>query len=102
MNYTLQFRPEVEQDIAEAEAWYESKQPGLGLEFTRTVRDAFRDFPSDPSMFRLRNRKLGVRWFYTPRFPYRIVYKIEGDCVVVLAVMHAARHDRMWQKRAKL
>lgn len=33
----LSLRPEVEANIAEAEAWYEERQEGLGKEFTPTV-----------------------------------------------------------------
>ena len=30
MNWRVEFRPEVEQDVAEAAAWYDARQPGLG------------------------------------------------------------------------
>ena len=33
MSWRVEFRPEVEQDMAEAASWYESRQPGLGTEF---------------------------------------------------------------------
>jgi hypothetical protein len=29
MNWRVEFRPEVEQDMAESAAWYESRQPPL-------------------------------------------------------------------------
>ena len=32
MNWRIEFRPEVEQDIAQAAMWYETRQPGLGVE----------------------------------------------------------------------
>lgn len=101
MSCQLLVRPEVEADIAEAEAWYEERQEGLGKEFTRTVRDALRQLPINPLIYRLRHRRLGVRWFYPPRFPYRIVYCIEGDIIVVYAVLHAKQHDRQWRRRAQ-
>lgn len=101
MRYTILFRPEVDDDIAEAAEWYEQKQPGLGLDFTRTVRDALRDFPSDPLLYRVRDPKRSVRWYYIPRFPYRVIYRVENDCVLVLAILHAARHERRWRQRAK-
>ena len=30
MKWRVEFRPEVEQDVAEAAAWYEARQPGWG------------------------------------------------------------------------
>ncbi|MBA3543849.1 MAG: type II toxin-antitoxin system RelE/ParE family toxin, partial [Chthoniobacterales bacterium] len=40
-------------------------------------------------------------WRYPKRFPYRIIYEViePENLVVVAAVLHAARHDRHWQKR---
>ncbi len=101
MSYSLFVRPEVDADIAEAEAWYEQCEEGLGQDFTRTVRDALRELPKNPLTYRLRHRRLGIRWFYPARFPYRIVYRIEGDSIVVLALVHAKQHDRHWRKRAR-
>ncbi len=75
-------------DIAETAAWYEERQRGLGERFTR-----------DPLIHRLRNRRLGARWCFPRSFPYRIVYRFEGDVVTVVAVIHAARHDRHWRER---
>ena len=101
MSHQLFVRPEVEADIAEAEGWYEQRVEGLGKEFTRTVPDAMRELPVNPLIYRLRHRRLGIRWFYPPRFPYRIVYRIEGESIIVLAVLHAKRHDQQWVKRAR-
>ncbi len=51
MSRQLFVRPEVEADIAEAEAWYERRQEWLGKEFTRTVRDALRELPINPLIY---------------------------------------------------
>lgn len=37
MSWAVEFRPEVEHDVAEAAAWYEARQPGLGVEFVEEV-----------------------------------------------------------------
>ena len=42
---------------------------------------------------RLRHRTAGIRWIWSRRFPYRILYRVEAERVVVLAVLHAARSD---------
>jgi len=35
------------------------------------------------------------------RFPYRVIYEVAEpeQTVIVAAVLHAARHDREWQRR---
>ncbi|HLX64957.1 MAG TPA: hypothetical protein VKX17_27050 [Planctomycetota bacterium] len=69
MNYKIIIRPRVEADIAEAEAWYELKQPGLGLEFARVIRDALGDFPENPLIHRLRDKGSAYGGFILGDFP---------------------------------
>ena len=40
-----------------------------------------------------------VRRILTRRFPYKVFFFIEADQVEVIAVVHAKRHPRVWQKR---
>jgi len=37
MSWRVEFRPQVETDVAEAATWYESRQPGLGAEFVEEI-----------------------------------------------------------------
>ena len=48
MNWLVEFRPEVEQDMAEAAAWCESQQPGLGAEFVEEVIQVWRALHENP------------------------------------------------------
>lgn len=72
MNWRVEFRPEVEQDMAEAAAWYERRHPTKN-----------------------------VPWRYPERFPCRLVCEVSetGQTVVLAAVLHPARDDRHWQRR---
>ena len=101
MNWLVEFRPEVEQDMAEAAAWYEARQEGLGSEFTEEVIQVWRALGENPLLNCRRHPTKNVRWRYPERFPYRIIYEVlEAERkVVVAAVLHAARHDRHWQNR---
>jgi hypothetical protein len=42
-----------------------------------------------------------VRRALTRRFPYRVFFIVLPDAIVVFAVLHAARHDRIWKQRAE-
>ena len=99
MLYRLVVRPEVEADLLEAESWYDQQQPGLGREFLRSARERMSSLPRNPLVFRVRHRQKQVRWAYPPRFPYRIIFRVMGDTVVIYAVIHSARHDRHGQQR---
>lgn len=99
MSYQLDIRPDALADIEAAGARYEEQQPGLGADFSRTIRRSINTLPANPLIYRIRERRRGIRWFLPPRFPYRIVYRVKRDLITVVAVIHGARHDREWRKR---
>ncbi|MBI4660020.1 MAG: type II toxin-antitoxin system RelE/ParE family toxin [Verrucomicrobia bacterium] len=99
MKYTLVVRPEVDADLLEAETWYDRQQAGLGREFLQSVREAMARLPRNPLLYRVRHRRRQIRWTYPRRFPYRIIFRVIQDTIVVYAVLPAARHDRQWKSR---
>lgn len=99
MRHRLEIRPQALTDIAEAAAWCEEHQPGLGERFTREVVASIEALLPNPLLYRLRNRRLGARWCFPRTYPYRIVYRVTEDRVTIVAVVHAARDDRRWRKR---
>ena len=96
MSWRVEFRPEVEQDVAEAAAWYEGKQPGLGAEFVEEVIQVWTALAENPLLNCRRHSTKNIRWRYPERFPFRIIYEVveAEQRVIVAAVLHAARHDR--------
>jgi toxin ParE1/3/4 len=99
VSYRLEFRPQVEVDIVSAAGWYDSREPGLGAQFVRTLRDRVDELVSAPTPSRIRETARRIRWVFPKRFPYRIVYRVDEDVILVIAVIHAARHDREWRRR---
>jgi plasmid stabilization system protein ParE len=101
MSWRVLFRPEVEADVNEAAAWYNLQQAGLGDEFREELIRAFDVLAENPLLQCRRHPHKNIRWRYPNRFPYRVIYEVnEADhTIVVAAVLHAARHDRHWQRR---
>lgn len=99
MSHRLEIQPQALTDIADASAWYEERQPGLGQRFTREVVASIEALLPNPLLCRSRNRRLGARWCVPRRSPYRIVYRVTEDRVTIVAVVHAARRDRRWRDR---
>jgi plasmid stabilization system protein ParE len=101
MKWRIEFRPEVEQDVAEAAAWYESRQAGLGAEFIEEIIEVWAGLADNPTLNSRRHSSRNIRWRYPNRFPYRVIYEVfeKGQTVIVAAVLHAARHDREWKRR---
>lgn len=40
-----------------------------------------------------------IRRFVLRKFPYSIIYSIEPDCVMILAVAHQRREPGYWRER---
>ncbi len=99
MTYQLDIRPDALADIESAGAWYEQQQPGLGTDFSRAIRQAINELPAHPLIYGVRDCRRQVRWKIPRRFPYRIIYRVKGSVITVVAVIHAARHDREWKRR---
>ena len=97
MSLPVDIRPDALTDIESAAEWYESREPGLGAEYVQAMRGAIAALAERAYHHQVRNRRLRVRWLCTRRFPYRVVYCVDGERVTVLAVLHAARHDREWR-----
>ena len=99
MTFRLVVRPEVDYDLQIAEEWYEQQQTGLGHEFLSDVLTTLERLRLNPFIYRVRYARRPVRWAYTRRFPYRIVFHISDETVIVDTVIHASRHDRLWKRR---
>ena len=99
MNLRLIVRPEAEADILEAALWYESREPGLGLEVIAEIHAAIDRALENPLAYLLLRKDPHVRRVLARRFPYRIFYTVKSDVLVVFAILHAARDQRYWQRR---
>ena len=101
MNRRLIIRPEAEADLTDAAVWYDSRQPGLGLELISEVHSAIARALKNPESFTLVRRSPTIRRVLARRFPYRLFFIVRPDAIVVFAVLHAAQHDRAWKHRAE-
>jgi plasmid stabilization system protein ParE len=101
MKWTVVARPQAKNDVLEAADWYDQQQPGLGDEFIEEIVTVFDALAANPLQYCLRHPIKNIRWRYPKRFPYRVIYEVteEERLVVIAAVIHAARHDRVWRQR---
>ena len=81
-------------DLEKQDLWYELKRHGLGDKFFASASAAFRSVQTNPSVYPLARPK--VRRAPMPRFPLGVFFAVSGEEVIVLAVVHGRRHQRMW------
>ncbi|MBK8613083.1 MAG: type II toxin-antitoxin system RelE/ParE family toxin [Flavobacteriales bacterium] len=89
MSYTLNVQPEAEEDAALIFDELEEMTPGLGQRFLDALDDLYGYIEQFP--FGFQKRYKDYRHGYLRRFPYRVVYLVEGDAIYVYQVRHTRR-----------
>lgn len=91
MIWHLSYRPEIEDDVCDAAVWYDDKQTGLGDEFVAEYVSAIRRIQSNPLLFAVAGN--GLRPCRLKRFSYIIHFRIEGDYILIVALVGGGRDD---------
>lgn len=91
------FHPEALIEFEEAARYYSQLQPGLDLRFIASIREGVDRIVEEPTRWRTFDED--VRRCFTHIFPYGILYTIEGDYVLIVAVSHYSRKPGYWKDR---
>lgn len=93
----VRFLTVAQQEVDDAFRWFEDRSEGRGLEFLdeldRIVR-LIRSFP-----FATSDIEPDIRRSLLARFPYAVIYGIDGQTIIVIAVAHIHREPRYWIDR---
>ncbi|NCD33979.1 MAG: type II toxin-antitoxin system RelE/ParE family toxin [Spartobacteria bacterium] len=95
----VRFLIEAQQDVDTAFIWYEEQVIGLGYDFLDELDQAVRLICCYPGGFMSIDADL--KRCYMKRFPFSIVYGVEDDCVIIVAVAHMRRKPMYWEGRVK-
>ena len=91
------FHPEALAEYAEAVQYYVEQRAETAQLFVNAVEEAvyrIREFPERYAVI-----DEDVRRCMTRKFPYGILYVIEPDYILILAVMHCSRKPQYWKNR---
>ncbi len=100
MKYRVIVRPEAEADLKEAYSWYEEKRIGLGYDFLLQVDAGLNFIGRNPNIHPIEYK--GTRKHLVKRFPYKIIYLVEKEKIIVLAVLHGRRSPALIKKRSEV
>lgn len=93
----IKFHSEARNEFFEAADYYEEQVVGLGDDFideVEKVLDVIEQQPASGTKITKTERR-----FLVSRFPYGIIYSIEEDQIIVLAVMNLRRKPGYWKLR---
>jgi len=91
------FHPEALTEYSEAVKYYAQRRVELAQAFIDAVEDAIyrvREFPTRWQIIDEDIRRCLIR-----KFPYAILYTVEEDLILIVAVMHFSRKPRYWKNR---
>jgi plasmid stabilization system protein ParE len=91
------FHPEARLEYREAAAYYEVRRPGLGAAFTREIEGVIEHILEAPDRWRFIQKD--VRRCLAHIFPYGILYTVEDDSILIIAVAHGSRKPGYWRER---
>ena len=99
MSYSVRIGRAAAAEIGEAYGWYEAERPGLGEKFRAALQLHLTELEQYPMAHMAMYR--GVRRLLAKPFPYHIYFRIRGDVVKVLAVIHSSRHPNVGRSRTR-
>lgn len=94
----VEFRPVARRELLEAAQWYVTEGgPAVAEQFTWAVDPALQVLGQMPQLGATHGA--GLRAWPLKRFPYTLVYRVQGERLTVLAVAHQSREPGYWVGR---
>jgi toxin ParE1/3/4 len=93
----VEYHPGARLDAVLAFEWYEMHEAGLGTRFHEELAKAEKFVRRNPLLGH--PHKFETRKWPLKVFPYTLVYSIEPDLILVLAVAHYSRAPGYWHRR---
>jgi len=94
VNYRVEFDPGAEKELLEALFWYEARAEGLETEFLRQAKIQEARLTRAPSVHAI--EYADIRRVFLGKFPYSFHFRIEDQCVRVIACVHQSRNPKRW------
>ena len=92
-----QFHPEALEDYQQAVDWYAQRGTPTALRFVASIEETIRRVAEAPERWRVVEED--VHRCLTRVFPYGVLYTIEPEAVLIVAVMHCSREPGYWRSR---
>jgi toxin ParE1/3/4 len=91
------FHPEALVEHSEAVKYYAEQRTDTAQAFINAIEDAVYRIRESPDRYVVVDED--VRKCMTRKFPYGILYVIEQNYVLILAIMHCSREPGYWKNR---
>jgi toxin ParE1/3/4 len=93
----FEFHPDALAEYTDAVQYYAERHPALGHRFIACVEEAIERIVDSPTTWPVVEQD--VRRCLARIFPYAVLYTIEADRILIVAVMHCSRRPGYWKQR---
>lgn len=93
----IEFHTAALQELIDSARYYESKLPGLGVDFTSEVNRSLALLNENPEIGVV--LEASYRRLLLDRFPFSLIYRTKGATLRILAVAHQRRKPGYWKGR---
>ena len=93
----IKFLTLAQQEVDEAVVWFENHEANKGVAFLDDLDRAVRLIRSYPLAWP--EIEPSIRRCLFARFPYSLIYGLDRDFIVIIAVAHSHREPRYWVDR---
>lgn len=93
----IEFHPKARRDFDEAVDWYAGRSQKAALGFVAAIDDVLERIAADPERFPVAISN--CRSCSLLRFPFQVVFRIEANRLLLVAVAHAKRRPGYWSRR---
>ncbi len=84
-------------ELLDAIDYYELEFSGLGKRFQQEVKSAIKRIIQYPDAWP--SERNGIRKYVMHKFPYKLIYSLEQDHILIIAVAHQHRKPDYWVDR---
>jgi len=94
------FSKPAQLEVDDAVTWYDTQSSGLGTQFLDDLDRTVRRIVAYP--LSCQEIEPELRRGLLSRFPYGIIYGIDDDTIIIIAVAHLHREPRYWINRIQI
>jgi plasmid stabilization system protein ParE len=95
----VEFLAPAQAEMAEAVTYYNSQKPELGSQFSEEIQRTIERILQYPEAWTPLSKR--TRRCRTNKFPYGVIYQVQADVLLIVAVMHLHREPQTWKSRLR-
>ncbi len=84
-------------EMEDAVRFYNRELEGLGIRFKKDIKKAIKRIVNYPQAWSV--ERGDIRKYILHKFPYKLLYSLEKDHVLIIAVAHLHRNPEYWIER---